>query len=148
MISLQQLRRYPYFASASNLVLQRLAEITEHRILEAGEYLFREDDNATHVYVLISGRVDIDFQLSEDEVCIVDTLGPGDLMSWSGILPPHRATGSCKAHDRIEVLAIDAPELGRLCEASLTFGYGFMREIATTLRNRLRGARVQLAVRT
>jgi hypothetical protein len=68
-------------------------------------------------------------------------------MSWSGLLPPHRATGSCVARERAELIEFNAAALQQLCEDNPVFGYGFMVEIATTLRNRLSGARVQLAVR-
>jgi CRP-like cAMP-binding protein len=147
MISLQRLRRYPYFASANEDVLRRIAGFSAEHFVEPDEVLFREGDHASHVYVLIEGRVDILFKTRNEEVCIVDTLVPGDLMSWSGLLPPHRATGSCMARVRSEVLMMRADDLRELCEQHPEFGYGFMKEIATTLRNRLRGARVQLAVR-
>jgi hypothetical protein len=56
----------------------------------AQEVIFREGEIANRFYLLKTGKVTLE---STQEIggapMVIDTIGPGDLLGWSWIFPPH-----------------------------------------------------------
>lgn len=146
MISPEVLRRYPYFAGISDEHLKQLAVMAEEKTVPAGSVMFREGDPATHFSVILSGEVNIQYMLGNGELRTVDTLVEGDLLMWSALVEPYRATALGTTTKETRLARIDAPKLRLLCEEEPILGYRLMTQVARLLANRLEGARVQLAV--
>ena len=147
MISPEVLRAYPYFAGASDESLRELAMTTEEMTFQEGQVLFREGQTAEHLYILIRGEVDIQYELNTGEHRTVDTVVAGDVLIWSALVKPYRTTALGIARRSCEMIAVDARKLRELCDSDRELGYSLMREIAQTTSHRLEGARVQLATR-
>jgi CRP-like cAMP-binding protein len=56
-----------------------------------GSKLFKEQDEATKLYMILSGGIDLHFEMSQRENVdtIIASLKPGDAVGWSAIVPPH-----------------------------------------------------------
>jgi CRP/FNR family cyclic AMP-dependent transcriptional regulator len=147
MISPERLRAYPYFAGASEESLRELAMATEELTFQEGQVLFREDQVADRLYILIRGEVDIQYELNTGEHRTVDTVVAGDVLVWSALVRPYRTTALAIARRTSEVIAVDSRELRELCERDRDLGFSLMTEIAQAASHRLEGARVQLATR-
>jgi len=145
MISTETLRRYACFRGAAEETLRELAMASDVVRFESGDALFDDGEPAAHLFVLTRGEVDVQYHLNSGEHRTVDTLVEGDIIVWSAVLEPHRTTAHGVARQQVEALAIDAPKLRRLCEADTGLGYTMMKSIAEVVRQRLHGARVQLA---
>ena len=146
MISPELLRRYPYFAGIRDESLKQLAMIAEEKSVPAGTVMFREGDPATHLSVIIKGEVNIQYMLGNGELRTVDTLVEGDLLMWSALVEPYKATGQGTATKDTLLARIDGAKLRQLCDREPILGYRLMTKVAKLLANRLEGARVQLAV--
>ena len=94
MVETDILRRYTYFANLDTESLKRLAAITSCKTVPAGAQVFREGDEANDLYVIIRGEVQIQYVLSTDELWSVDVIRDGDLLQWSAIIEPYRATAT------------------------------------------------------
>jgi CRP/FNR family cyclic AMP-dependent transcriptional regulator len=145
MISPEELRRYGYFAQASDQVLRALAMIGSAREFKAGERLFGEGDRATHLMIVKSGQVDIIYRLGDNREVVADTVTSGDVLSWSAVLAPYQLTASAIGSKSGELIAIEGKPLREMCYAEATLGYQLMTEIAKGLSERLSGLRVQIA---
>jgi len=145
MISSQVLLRYPNFSGLSGEHLKDIANISRIRNFESGEELFREGNTATHLIFLISGEIDIVYELGNGSKVVADTLVSGDPLAWSGLLEPHRLTATGIANKAGSLLEIEAGELRRMCKDNTDFGYVMMKEVAKTLRSRLSAMRVKAA---
>jgi CRP-like cAMP-binding protein len=146
MISPELLRRYPYFAGIDEASLKKLAMIAEEKTLPAGMVLFREGDPATHLAVILKGEVSIQYLLGDGELRTVDTLADGDLLMWSALVEPYRATALGTTTKETHLARIDAAKLRLLCEQEPILGYRLMTQVARLLAHRLEGVQVQLAV--
>lgn len=146
MISPEVLRRYPYFAGLSDESLKQLAMIAEEQTVPANSVMFREGDPASHLSVVIKGEVNIQYMLGTGELRTVDTLVEGDLLMWSALVEPYKATALGTATKETRLVRIDAAKLRMLCENEPILGYRLMTQVARLLAHRLEGARVQLAV--
>lgn len=147
MISVEILRRYPYFAGVGNDSLNAVAAISGERQAEAGETLFYEGEPAACLYIVTQGEVDIAFELPDGDHRVVDTVVAGDLLSWSAFVEPHRYTATGVARIDTQLVVIEAPKMRQLCEQDPILGYRLLTQVAQVLSHRLKGARVRLAAR-
>jgi CRP/FNR family transcriptional regulator, cyclic AMP receptor protein len=146
MISPEVLRRYPYFAGIHDESLKQLAMIAEEKVVPANSVMFRAGDPASHLSVIVKGEVNIQYILGNGELRTVDTLVEGDLLMWSALVEPYKATALGTTTKETQLARIDATKLRRLCEQEPILGYRLMTQVARLLAHRLEGARVQLAV--
>jgi CRP-like cAMP-binding protein len=146
MISPEVLRRYPYFAGIDEESLKQLAMIAEEKSVPAHTAMFREGDPATYLYVILTGEVNIQYELGSGELRTVDTLVAGDLLMWSALVEPYRATAMGTTTKETQLARIDAAKLRQFCERQPLLGYRLMTQAAKLLAHRLERARVQLAV--
>ena len=146
MISPEVLRRYTYFVGLSDESLKQLAMIAEEKAVSANSVMFREGDPASHLSIILKGEVNIQYILGNDELRTVDTLVDGDLLMWSALVEPYKATARGTAMKETHLACIDAAKLRLLCEKEPILGYRLMTQVARLLAHRLEGARIQLAV--
>jgi CRP-like cAMP-binding protein len=146
MISPELLRRYPQFAGLGEESLKHLAMIADEKTVVPDTVMFREGDPATHLSIILKGEVNIQYTLGDGELRTVDTLVEGDLLMWSALVEPYRATAMGTTTKETHLLRIDAAKLRELCDREPLLGYRLMTQVAKLLAHRLEGARVQLAV--
>ena len=96
----------------STKVSGRLAPLTRPIAFEAGAIVLREGVDTPFLGVILSGRVALRLRVPEkgDRITIV-TIEPGELIGWSAVVPPFRATVDAVATEPTRLLAIDAVSL-------------------------------------
>ena len=145
MISSEILRRFPYFADVSEERLRDVAHVSEVIKHPAGTVLFRENDKAAHLLIIVDGEVDIQYTLGNGELRTIDTLVSGEMIMWSALVEPYLSTAIGTTRRETTLVAIDAEKLRALCEEDHELGYRMFTSLTTLLANRLNGARAQLA---
>src|SRR3989339_837083 len=108
MISPEVLRRYPYFASISEDSLKAIAMMAEEKPIAAGTQLFCEGDPAESLSVIVTGQVEIQYILGNGDRRTVDTLIEGDLLMWSALVEPYKATAVGTASKPTRLVSIEA----------------------------------------
>jgi CRP/FNR family transcriptional regulator, cyclic AMP receptor protein len=145
MISTEILRRYPYFTAADDEELRALAVIFEEVAVPAGTVMYREDDKADKLYILVEGEVDIQYTLGSGELRTADTILPGELLMWSALVEPYKSTAVVTARQNSRLIAVDADELRAYCATDYKVANEVLHHLAKMLATRLEGARIQLA---
>jgi CRP/FNR family transcriptional regulator, cyclic AMP receptor protein len=145
MISPELLRRYPYFAGVTAESLKDVAMLADEASVPAGSRLFSTGDPAQYLCIIVKGEVNIQYVLGSGELRTVDTLVDGDLLVWSALIEPFKATAEGTASKPTQLIRIKAHELRCLCDRDPLLGYRLTIEVAKLLAHRLEGARVQLA---
>ena len=151
MISVEIIRRYPFFAGLKYDQIVILAKLAEDVTVEPGHYFFREGDEVNHVYFILEGAAAMLFEVPDREVeqklsgqltgvlhtkeIVVSVVGPGEVFAWSGMVPPHRAAAIAKATTECRVIAFDAHELTSHFQDDCEFGY-FMMQKSLKLKKR------------
>jgi CRP-like cAMP-binding protein len=144
MISPEVLRRYPYFAGLTADQMVTVANTGEEISAPAGHYFFHEGDMLTHLYIVLEGEVAILIELpAQNKQVVTSTVGPGELFSWSGLVPPYQATAGVKALSVSRVLAFDCRALRPAFEKDCRLGYIMMQMLAQVMRDRLRDLRIE-----
>lgn len=159
MVSPELLRRYPFFAGFSHDELEMLANLGEPMKVVAGEYLFHEGDTLDTFYLTVQGAVAAVMELTDRQTphalsdqlvgrmrtrdVVVSTVGPGEVLAWSALVPPYLATSNAKTLTDCELVMFDAVELRHIFKADCKFGYRMLEKVAGVARERLRDMRLE-----
>jgi CRP/FNR family cyclic AMP-dependent transcriptional regulator len=121
----------------------RLAACAYLQVLPAGRELFHEGSESRELGVLRSGRIALRVHVPERGQVTILTVETGDIVGWSAIVPPYRATSTGIALEEVEVLVFDGPSLRELL-ADPALAAAFYPRVLQAVARRLNATRVQL----
>lgn len=138
---------------ASHEFLHDLSE--RHRMLLAsgarpftakpGEMLAREGETAHAFFLIRSGRVALESGNKGGAHLVIQEVGPGEVVGWSWLIPPHHWQFSCRVVDAVEGISFEAQWLRDLCERDSSLGYHLLKQLVLVLTQRLASTRRHLA---
>ena len=142
--ALCELCHHPFLAGMKEDLLAELNDCTRLVGLPAGQCLGRAGQTADAFYLLVTGRVSIEIDTPQRGPICIQALGPGDVVGWSWLTPPHRWRFNARALEPIRALEIDGPRLRRLCDENHELGYELVRRLAEVIGARLSATRIQM----
>jgi CRP-like cAMP-binding protein len=144
MATAEELRRYTVFEALSDEQREKVAALSHHVVFEAGERIFDEGQEAGKLWLIRAGRVTLDVELPGARPIVIQTIGRGDVLGWSWLMPPYRWHFGATASERVEADEIDAARLRDMADADPAFGYPLMRVLFSSVLSRLNGTRARL----
>jgi CRP-like cAMP-binding protein len=111
---------------------------------DAGQYLFHEGDSADQFYLLRHGRVALELSAPGRGAVTFQTVGEGEIVGVSWLIPPYRWTYDAKALELVRAIAMDATCLRGKCEDDHDLGYEMMKRFVPILIQRLQATRLQI----
>lgn len=139
------LHRVPWFNDLTSAALEKLAEITVLRQLNAGDILFKEGDAEICLFVLLEGEITLQTHAPGYGEVEIFTAEPLDVIGWSGLTPVIRQrTDTAIACSDCMLICLDSALLRQMCEEDHEFGYVIMRRIANVAASRLLTTRLHL----
>jgi CRP-like cAMP-binding protein len=140
----QIVREHPFFAGLEEAFCSLVCGCAKNVMFDTGQYLFHEGDPADQFYLIRHGRVSLQIVSPGRGAMTFQTLGEGDIVGLSWLIPPYRCTYDAKAMELTRAIAMDAACLRRKCEADHNLGYDVMKRIAPVLVERLHATRLQI----
>jgi CRP/FNR family transcriptional regulator len=156
------LRRVQTLAWLSQEQLDRLAAATVIRRVNRHETIFFEGEDASSVYLLLSGVAKLTF-LNASERILVSLVGPGEIFGVSSLLPVAKRPFRCDAFSDCLVgvtspqafvdvtLGVRLEDLSRVLDVTVGRWWGMLLRYTTflglALRERLAGALLELATK-
>ena len=120
--------------------VSRLLSLSSSQPLDTGEYLFQLGDDATRLYVVLEGRIDICFPFSlggEMRDIAVESKSPGSAIGWSSFVKPNRFRLSARAAQPSTLASFERQDLQRLIDEDSRLGLAFISRIAEIVGGRL-----------
>jgi CRP/FNR family transcriptional regulator, cyclic AMP receptor protein len=140
----RSLARYRVFAGLADADLELLAGCAKNVRFGRDVYLFREGDPADIFYLVREGLIAVEIHQPGGRNRVVQTLGTGDVVGWSWIIPPYRHVLDVRAAEPVLALALDGACLRDKCDADPRLGYELMQRFACIAVTRLQSTLVQL----
>lgn len=138
------LKEHPFFAGFAEEHAQLVAGCARNRRFEAGQYLFRQGDSADEFFLIRHGRVALEVAAPGRAPVTLVTLGVGDIVGASWLIPPYRWMFDARAVELTRVLGIDAACLRGKCEADHHLGYEMMKRFLPVFVKRLHDTQLQI----
>src|SRR5215510_15489002 len=135
---------HSFFSDLEQRYVQSLTGCATNVRFDARTYLFREGEPADHFYLIRQGKVAIEISAPPRKPIIVQTLGSGEVLGWSWLVPPYRWRFHARAVERVRALALDGKCLRRCCEENHSLGYELLKRFTPVIAQRLEATRYQL----
>jgi CRP-like cAMP-binding protein len=131
-------------AGLSPEAISRLAAIAELRELPAGGELCKEGQVTEDFAIVLTGRVALRTLVPERGMVTILTVEPGDIVGWSAVVPPHRATSTAVAIEPVRVLELPGEPLRNLLRADFALAASVYPRLLQAVSRRLSATRLQL----
>ncbi|MER5377319.1 cyclic nucleotide-binding domain-containing protein [Streptomyces sp. NPDC002553] len=123
---------------------QRLMTLAREVSFPEDSRIFEAGGRADRFWVIRSGAVSLDQQVTTVQRVVVATLGAGDLLGWSWLFPPYHWDFGAEAFSRVRAYEFEAQPVLKLCEEDPALGLSLVRIVAEILAHRLETTRVKL----
>jgi CRP-like cAMP-binding protein len=124
--------------------IRLLAGCAKNARFEAGQAIFREGEDADQFYLIRKGRVALEVFTPERGSAPILTLGAGDALGWSWLIPPYKWRFDARAIETTLAFALDGKCLRGKCEEDPRLGYELLKRIAEVIVERLHATRLQM----
>jgi CRP-like cAMP-binding protein len=124
--------------------IRLLAGCAKNVRFEAGQAIFREGEDADQFYLIRDGRVALEVFTPERGSAPILTLGAGDALGWSWLIPPYKWRFDARAIETTLAFALDGKCLRGKCEEDPRLGYELLKRIAEVIVERLHATRLQM----
>ncbi|MCJ2186256.1 cyclic nucleotide-binding domain-containing protein [Novosphingobium beihaiensis] len=140
----QILGQQSFFAGFPAEFVALIAGCARNCHFKAGEYLLREGDPADSFFLVRQGKAALEIASPARAPVIFTTLGPGEIVGVSWLIPPYRAEFDARAVEPVRAIAIDAKCLRAKCESDHHLGYEMMKRFLPVMVKRLHATRLQI----
>jgi len=138
------IEEHPFFKGLEKSHLDLIAGCAKNVHFQEGEVVFREGDPADLFYVVKQGMVAIELMVPQRGFTTLQTVGAGDVLGWSWLLPPYQWRFGARTIEATRALAFDAKCLRGKCEKDHDLGYELLKRFSHVISERLEATRLQL----
>jgi len=135
---------HPFLADLDPAFTSLMVGCAKNVRFNRGDYLFREGDPADKFYLIREGKVAVEIFAPQRTPIIVSTLGEGEILGWSWLLPPYQWKLNARAIEYLRAIALDGKCLRNKCEQNHDLGYEVLKRFARIIEQRLEATRMQL----
>ncbi|MCQ3939140.1 MAG: hypothetical protein DPW18_19155 [Chloroflexi bacterium] len=141
---LDRLPYIPLFQDLSPGESDLLKPLFENYSCPAGTVIFEQGDPATHLYVIMSGTVIIQYKPYDGNPIVLTRLGSGDVFGWSAVIGTSKYTSSIVSEKRVEALRVRREHLWELVQKSPAVGKTVIDRLARMVSPRWENAHAQI----
>jgi len=110
----------------------------------AGQFLFHEGEEANQFYMIRQGKVAVEIHGAKLGSIVVQTIGEGEVLGWSWLIPPYRWRFDARALELTRAIALDGKCLRTKSEEDHSLGYELLKRFSNIIVERLDATRLQL----
>ena len=148
MVNAQFLKQFGLLEDLDDSELAKIAEIGKEHSLRKGEAIFAEGTKATHIHLLMRGKVEFAMWVRDpwNKNVTVHKAHAGEAYGWSALVPPYEHTGSTTCVEDGEEIRIKGSELLELFDQNPHMGFVVMRNLTGDMRAWLMQTRKSLSI--
>ncbi len=135
---------HPFFENIDQRYLGLLVGCASNARFDPGKLLFRQGEQANHCYLIRHGKVALEVLSPQRGPVVIQTLGDGDLIGWSWLVPPWYWRFDARALELTRAVVLDGTCLRRKCEEDVHLGYELLKRFSLIIAERLEATRMQL----
>src|SRR3990172_7400119 len=113
------------------------------RSWEAGRTILTSGETADRLHLIVDGDVSIGLHTPGGPPAVVQTLGAGDALGLSWLIPPYRWAFDASAVTPTRAITIDAAKPRAAMGEDPAFGYAVLSRLLIAMADRLQATRLQ-----
>jgi CRP/FNR family cyclic AMP-dependent transcriptional regulator len=138
------LAAHPFFRDLEERHLELVVGCASNVRFNAGDFIFRHGEEATEFYLIREGMVALEMFVTGKGPVKVQTMGEGEVLGWSWLVPPYRWMFDAHATELTRAIALDGKCLRNKSEHDHDLGYQLLKRFATVVQENLDAARLQI----
>jgi CRP-like cAMP-binding protein len=138
------LAEHPFLQGMNPEHLELLSGCASNVLFNPGMFVFRAGEEANQFYIIREGRVALEIFSPERGSITIQTLGEGEILGWSWLLPPYVWRFDAHVLERVRAIALDGKCLRTKSEADKVLGYELLKRFAGVMEQRLVATGLQL----
>jgi len=138
------LQQHPFLHGLSEEHMATIIGCASNVRFAESSVLIHEGQLANKFYLIRTGRVALQTEVSGRGPIRIQTVGPGEVLGWSWLIAPYRWHFSAVAVMETRAIALDAACLRNKCEADPHFGYEILKRLTIVMERRVEATRLQL----
>jgi len=124
---------------------EKVAELSEPKTYEPGEFVFRQGDFGEHLYIIAEGHVFLERSMdlgTQKGSAVIGILGKGRVFGcWSTLLvEPHNLMSSATCQKQTKVVSLKGTDLREMMMGNKELGFQVLEKLCFLLRDRIQGA--------
>ncbi len=135
---------HPFAQGLSARHLELLAGCASNVHFAANQVAFREGEEANEFYLIREGKMAVELHAPERGAINILTLGAGEVLGWSWLIPPYRWSFDARAIEPTRAIALNGRCLREKSDRDSDLGYQLFKRIAPIMEERLQATRLQL----
>jgi CRP/FNR family cyclic AMP-dependent transcriptional regulator len=139
-----RVERHPFLRGLNHTQMALLADCVLTSRFKAGETIFREGEPANRFYLIEKGKVVLESGAEYGEPVVIQTIGPGDLLGWSWMMPPYVWHFTARAVESTEAIHFVGSILRQYCEKDHSLGFELHKRMSAVMMKRLQAARKKM----
>ena len=100
----KRIGEHPFLRGMTHDQLALLIDCALPAQFKAGQIIFREGEKAKLFYLIDKGKVVLESKAEFGEPVVIDTIGAGDLLGWSWMMPPYQWHFTARAIEPTEAI--------------------------------------------
>jgi CRP/FNR family cyclic AMP-dependent transcriptional regulator len=138
------LTEHPFFRNLDPRYLQLITGCASNVRFSAGQFIFREGEEANQFYLIRQGNVALEVFSPQGGPITVQTLSDGDILGWSWLFPPYRWKFDARAVNLTRAIALDGACLRKKSEEDHELALELLKRFSLIVEERLQATRLQL----
>jgi len=138
------LAKHPFFKDLETPYLKLVVGCASNVVFQEGQMVCHRGGDADRFYLIRHGRVAVELHAAGRGTITVQTLGEGDILGWSWLIPPHQWDFDVRAVEMTRAIAMDGTCLRTKSDADHNLGYELLTRFVRVLVGQLEATRIQL----
>ena len=136
-----------FFSGLSPELISFLAGCASGRQIESGQVLFSLGEHADRFFLILNGNIRVEIAAIMGPALKVQSLGSGQILGWSWLIPPHKWSFQARAEAQSSLLEFNGQKVLARCEEDPKFGYELLKRFASLMSERLETPRQIMTAR-
>jgi len=138
------LAAHPFLKGLKARHLEPLVECASQISFDPGQFLCREDEEATQFYLIYHGRVAVEIFRARQGPVTIQTLSEGEVLGWLWFIKPYHWHLDARAMEVTRAISLEVKCLLEKCDQDHELGYELMKRYAHNLAVQFRVTKLQL----
>ena len=135
------------FQGLSQSQIERIVAISREQQFKKDQWLFHEDQDATHLYLVKDGAVELVIKVEDTVEIPIAVIRPKNgCLGVSALVDPYQYSLSARCLDDSTLMVIGRTQLQELMDADSEMRCIIMTNLATKLLNRLKETRQEVKI--
>ena len=135
---------HPFLAGLNKTQLTLLTDCAISVRFKPGEIILRAGEHADRFFLIESGKVVLESGKEHGEPVIVDTIGAGDLVGWSWMMPPYIWQFTARAVAPTRAIFFAGSVLREYFERDHSLGFELHKRMSAIMMRRLQAGRKKM----